>query len=75
MNLGTGRGHTVLEAIAAYRAACGRDLAHRIVDRRPGDPATSYADVTRAAELLDFRAEHDLAEMCASNWAFSGRAS
>ena len=73
VNLGTGQGHSVLEALAAYRAASGRDVPHTIVDRRPGDAAISYADVTRAKALLGFSAKHDLASMCASNWAFSGR--
>lgn len=72
VNLGTGRGHSVLEVIEAYRAASGKDIPYEIVPRREGDPATSYADVTQARAILGFEAEHDLASMCASNWAFSG---
>jgi UDP-glucose 4-epimerase len=78
VNLGTGRGHSVLEVIRAYSAACGRDLPYRIAARRPGDVAATYADVTLAREVLGFRAERDLAEMCRSSWAWiknqSGRA-
>lgn len=72
VNLGTGRGHSVLDVLHAYQAVLGRDLPHSIVDRRPGDAAVSYASVTRAQELLGFSARLGLAEMCESNWAFSG---
>lgn len=72
VNLGTGRGHSVLEVLRAYEAVLGHDLPHSIVDRRPGDAAVSFASVTRAQDLLGFSARLDLAEMCASNWAFSG---
>ncbi len=73
VNLGTGRGHSVLEVLETYRAVSGRDLPHEIVARRPGDAAVSYADVARARDLLGFEARHDLKSMCASNWAFSGQ--
>jgi UDP-glucose 4-epimerase len=71
VNLGTGQGHSVLEVIAAYEAVCGQAIAHERVDRRPGDPAISFADATKAREVLGFEAMHDLPAMCASNWAFS----
>jgi UDP-glucose 4-epimerase len=70
VNLGTGRGHSVLEVIRAYSAACGRDLPYRIAGRRPGDVAATYADVGLAGEVLGFRARRDLAEMCRSSWAW-----
>ena len=70
VNLGTGRGHSVLEVIGAYSAVCGRDLPYRIVGRRPGDVAACYADVARASELLGFNAKRNLAEMCGSSWAW-----
>lgn len=70
VNLGTGRGHSVLEVIAAYSAACGRDLPYRIAGRRPGDVASCYADTRLATDLLGFRASRDLAEMCGSSWAW-----
>ena len=72
VTLGTGRGHSVLDVLRAYEAVLGRDLPHSIVDRRPGDAAVSFASVARAQELLGFSARLGLAEMCASNWAFSG---
>lgn len=68
VNLGTGRGHSVLEVIRAYSEVCGRDLPFRIAARRPGDVAATYADVTLAGEVLGFRARRDLADMCGSSW-------
>ncbi len=70
VNLGTGRGHSVLEVIRAYSSVCGRDLPFRITGRRPGDVGATYADVTLAGEVLHFRAKRDLAEMCRSSWAW-----
>lgn len=68
VNLGTGRGYSVLELIAAYSAVCGRALPFRIAPRRPGDPAASYADPSKARALLGFEAKLDLNDMCASSW-------
>jgi UDP-glucose 4-epimerase len=68
VNLGTGRGYSVLELIAAYSRACGRALPYEIVARRPGDPAASYADPGRARDLLGFSAQYDLDAMCDTSW-------
>ena len=68
VNLGTGRGHSVLEVVAAYAQASGRDVPFVIAPRRPGDVASVYADPTRAQALLGWRAELDLARMCADSW-------
>ncbi len=68
VNLGTGRGYSVLEMVKAFEAASGRKVPYRIAPRRPGDVANCYADPTRAAELLGWRAEKDLAAMCADAW-------
>jgi UDP-glucose 4-epimerase len=68
INLGTGRGHTVLEVIRAFEQASGRSVPYDIVDRRPGDVADSYADATRAREALGWTAARDLATMCADTW-------
>ncbi len=67
-NLGTGRGYSVLEAIAAFSQACGKPIPHRIVDRRPGDVASSYADPALARRELGWQATRGLAEMCADAW-------
>jgi UDP-glucose 4-epimerase len=68
VNLGTGRGHSVLEVVAAYAAASGREVPYRIVPRRAGDVAACWADPSRAEALLGWRAGRDLATMCADSW-------
>jgi UDP-glucose 4-epimerase len=68
VNLGTGRGYSVLEVIAAYQRASNRALPYEIVDRRPGDVPVYVARAQKAAEVLGFRTEKTLDEMCASSW-------
>jgi UDP-glucose 4-epimerase len=68
VNLGTGRGHSVLELVAAYAAASRRDLPYAVVPRRAGDVAACWADPARALALLGWRTRHDLARMCADSW-------
>ena len=67
-NLGTGRGHTVLEVLHAFEAASERTIPYRITARRPGDIAMSCADVSRAREELDWNATHDLRKICEDLW-------
>ena len=68
VNLGTGRGYSVLDMIAAAARAVGRDIPYEIVARRPGDIAATYADPSLAAELLGWRAERDLDVMVRDHW-------
>jgi UDP-glucose 4-epimerase len=68
INLGTGRGHSVLEVLAAAREAVGRDVPARVVGRRAGDAPTVYADPTLAADLLGWRATRSLADMARDHW-------
>ena len=68
VNLGTGQGYSVLDVIHAYARASGRRIPHVVVPRRPGDVAACYADPTRAAKLLGWRAQLDLDRMCADSW-------
>lgn len=68
VNLGTGRGVSVLELVQAFERASGRRIPYEIVDRRPGDAAAVYADPTLAHELLGWRAEHDIDAMCRDAW-------
>jgi UDP-glucose 4-epimerase len=68
INLGTGRGYSVLEMVRAFEAAAGREVPYDIVDRRPGDVATCYADPSLAKELLDWEAERNLQQMCEDTW-------
>jgi len=67
-NLGTGRGYSVLEAVAAFRQASGKPIPYRIVGRRPGDVASSYADPSLARGELGWQATRGLEEMCADAW-------
>ncbi|SDY83449.1 UDP-glucose 4-epimerase GalE [Citreimonas salinaria] len=70
VNLGTGRGYSVLEVLGAYSRAVGHSLRYRIVDRRIGDAAVSFADTRQARRVLGFEAQHGLSEMCRSSWRF-----
>ncbi len=68
VNLGTGRGYSVLEVLRAFEKASGRTVPYEIVPRRPGDVAACYADPSLAQRLLGWRAERDLDAMCADSW-------
>ena len=63
-NLGTGRGCSVLQMVAAFESATGIKVPYRIGSRRPGDVAECYADPSRAESILDWRAEKSLEDMC-----------
>ncbi|HAL74043.1 MAG TPA: UDP-glucose 4-epimerase GalE [Clostridiales bacterium] len=73
VNLGTGRGYSVLEMVAAFEKASGRQISYQIDPRRPGDIAASYADPSKAAALLNWRAERSLDEMCADTWRWQSK--
>ncbi len=68
VNLGTGRGISVLELVRAFERASGREVPLEVVARRPGDVAEVYADPTLAGELLGWHAEHDVDAMCRDAW-------
>ncbi len=68
VNLGTGRGYSVLEMVRAFQAASGKQIAYQIVDRRVGDIACCYADPELAADILGWRAELDISAMCQDAW-------
>lgn len=72
-NLGTGQGHSVMELISAFEQASGRRIPYKVVGRRPGDAATSYADVSRAHAELGWTAAKGLAEMCADAWRWQSQ--
>ena len=69
-NIGTGTGYSVLEIVHAYEKATGLKVNYKIVDRRPGDIATCYANPTKAYEELGWQAENGIEEMCRdlANW-------
>jgi len=69
-NIGTGTGYSVLEIVKAYEKATGLTVNYKIVDRRPGDIATCYANPNKAYTELGWRAENGIEEMCEdlANW-------
>jgi UDP-glucose 4-epimerase len=75
VNLGTGQGYSVLEAVKAFEKASGRPVPYQIVPRRPGDIASCYASPVLAEQLLGWKAEKGIDEMCRDHWKWqSGNA-
>lgn len=68
VNLGTGQGYSVLDMVNAFSEASGKTVAYQIVDRRPGDVACCYADPALAQEVLGWKADKGIEEMCADTW-------
>ncbi len=64
VNLGTGRGYSVLEMVKAFEKVVGKEIPYKIMPRRPGDIDACYADPTYAYEVLGFKAEKTLDDMC-----------
>jgi UDP-glucose 4-epimerase len=72
-NLGTGRGYSVMEVIDAFEKACQHEIPYKIMDRRPGDAAISYADPTKANNELNWYAQKTLDEMCMDAWRWQSQ--
>lgn len=72
-NLGTGKGTSVLEMVAAFSKACGKEIPYEIVPRRPGDIASVYADCSLAEKELGWKAELDIDKMCADTWNWQSK--
>ena len=68
VNLGTGRGYSVLEVIAAAAKAAGKSIPHKIMPRRPGDSAAIWADASLAKKKLGWSTTRDLDVMCGDHW-------
>ncbi|KVE24288.1 UDP-glucose 4-epimerase [Burkholderia singularis] len=68
VNLGTGRGYSVLEVVRAFEAASGKPVPYELVARRPGDVAECYANPAAAKQIIGWQAEYDLERMCADHW-------
>ncbi|KVA06171.1 UDP-glucose 4-epimerase GalE [Burkholderia ubonensis] len=68
VNLGTGRGYSVLEVVRAFEKASGRPVPYELVARRPGDVAECYANPQAAADVIGWRAKFGLDEMCVDHW-------
>lgn len=69
-NLGTGKGTSVLELVKAFEEANGIDIPYEIVERRAGDIAECYADVSKAERELDWTAQRNVIAMCQDAWRF-----
>jgi UDP-glucose 4-epimerase len=72
-NLGGGSGTSVLEMVKAFERACGREIPYEVVGRRAGDLAATWADTTRAAEELGWRATRSIDDMCADAWRWQSQ--
>ena len=72
-NLGTGKGYSVLEVIAAFEKAIGRELVKDILPRRAGDIAENYADPRKAKEELGWQAQYTIEDMCAHSWNWQSK--
>jgi UDP-glucose 4-epimerase len=70
-NLGSGRGHSVLEMVAAFERACGHPIARRVAPRRAGDVAIYFADPASANSVLGWRARRDLDTICVDAWRWA----
>ena len=70
VNVGTGNGYSVLEMVKAFGDAWGSPVKYKIAPRRPGDIGECYADPTKAYEVLGWKAERGLEQMCidSANW-------
>ncbi|MFZ2095316.1 MAG: UDP-glucose 4-epimerase GalE [Anaerolineales bacterium] len=72
-NLGTGRGFSVMEVISSFEKACQHKIPYKIMGRRPGDAAISYADPTKANRELHWYANKIMDEMCADAWRWQSQ--
>lgn len=72
-NLGTGKGYSVLDVVAAFEKASGVKINYKIAERRTGDIATCYADPSKALEQLGWRAVRGLDEMCEDSWRWQSQ--
>lgn len=73
VNLGTGKGYSVLEVVASFEHASGRPVPYALVPRRPGDVASCYAQTDKAQEILNWSAQFDIDRMCADAWRWQSR--
>ncbi|MEG0076707.1 MAG: UDP-glucose 4-epimerase GalE [Anaerorhabdus sp.] len=71
VNLGTGIGYSVLQVKDAFAKASGKEIPYQIMDRRPGDIATCYADTEKAKNVLGWTAQYGIDEMCQDGWNFT----
>ena len=72
-NLGTGMGYSVLDMVHAFERVTGKKIPYEIAPRRPGDLATVYASPDKSAEILGWKAELTLDDMCRDTWAWQSK--
>ena len=70
VNLGTGKGYSVLEMVSAFEQASGKEITYELSERRPGDVAICFSDPQRAKERLGWEAKHGIGDMCRDHWAW-----
>ena len=68
VNLGSGKGFSVMEVLQTYSVVCGREIPYRYEGRRPGDIAIAFADNSQAKKLLGWIPKYDLSKMCIDSW-------
>ena len=66
--MGTGKGHSVLDVINAFENASNKKIEYKIMNRRPGDVAISFANAELARKLFGWKAKYDLQRMCVDSW-------
>lgn len=67
-NIGTGKGHSVLELVKGFEKACGKEIPYKVAPRRSGDVAACYADPSKAEKELNWKAEKSVDTMCKDTW-------
>jgi len=70
INLGVGRGFSVMQVLQSFEEICGRPIPYKIVARRPGDIAECYANTDKAHRLMGWKTRRTMQEMCSSAWRF-----
>ncbi len=73
VNIGTGKGYSVLDVVKAFEKASGKKIPYKIIDRRPGDVAKVYADPSFAKKTLKWEATRDLNKMCEDSWRWQSQ--
>lgn len=73
INLATGNGYSVLEVLKAFEKACGKKISYKIVERREGDISKCFADASKAYEVLGWKAEKGIDEMCEDSWRWQSQ--
>jgi len=73
VNVGAGQGYSVLDMVKAFEKASGKKVPYKIVERRPGDIATCYAEPSYAKEVLGWEAKRGIKEMCEDAWRWQSQ--